>query len=186
MGELDFGAGPVVEKITTDRGWDDVDISVEARRRLRRIERSLRVDARAGDGTRPTPHAPTGPVLFTGPSGTGKMIAAGLLGAANGSPVYRVDVSRVVSRYIGETEKNLARLFARAEQGDWILFFDEADAIFGKRTSVRDAHDRYADLTADDLLARIQRHPALVIVATRSRSRLTPAVRQRLRAVIGF
>jgi SpoVK/Ycf46/Vps4 family AAA+-type ATPase len=79
--------------------------------------------------------------LFFGPPGTGKTLTATVLGKATGRQVYKVDLSMVVSKYIGETEKNLAGLFDRAEHKDWILFFDEADALFGKRTQVRDAHD---------------------------------------------
>jgi SpoVK/Ycf46/Vps4 family AAA+-type ATPase len=83
--------------------------------------------------------------LFFGPPGTGKTLTATVLGKVTGRQVYKVDLSMVVSKYIGETEKNLAGLFDRAEHKDWILFFDEADALFGKRTQVRDAHDRYAN-----------------------------------------
>lgn len=104
--------------------------------------------------------------LFAGPSGTGKTLAAQTLATELDRPLYRVDLSRLVSRYIGETEKNLDALFDRAEQGEWILFFDEADALFGKRTDVRDSHDRYANLEVSYLLQRLEAHPGAVIIAT--------------------
>ncbi|MFC1879734.1 ATP-binding protein [Chloroflexota bacterium] len=84
-------------------------------------------------------------VLFHGPPGTGKTLTATLLGKHTGRKVFRIDLSTVVSKYIGETEKNLAGLFDKARSKNWILFFDEADALFGKRTNVKDAHDRYAN-----------------------------------------
>ncbi len=83
--------------------------------------------------------------LFYGPSGTGKTLTATLLGKQFQKDVYRIDLSQIVSKYIGETEKNLEKVFSKAENKDWILFFDEADALFGKRTNVKDAHDRYAN-----------------------------------------
>src|SRR6185436_18277436 len=94
--------------------------------------------------------------LFHGPPGTGKTLTATLLGKYTGRPVFRIDLSRVVSKYIGETEKNLASLFDKAEHKDWILFFDEADALFGKRTEIRDAHDKYANQEVSYLLQRIE------------------------------
>ncbi len=84
-------------------------------------------------------------VLFYGPSGTGKTLTATLLGKEFGKDVYRIDLSQIVSKYIGETEKNLGKIFDRAEHKDWILFFDEADALFGKRTNVQSSHDKFAN-----------------------------------------
>lgn len=91
-------------------------------------------------------HRPGLKVLFYGPSGTGKTLAAALIGKKTGVDAFRIDLSAVVSKYIGETEKNLSRIFDRAENRDWILFFDEADALFGKRTSITDSHDRYSNM----------------------------------------
>ncbi len=104
-------------------------------------------------------------VLFHGPAGTGKTLTASLLGKFTNKPVYRIDLSTVVSKYIGETEKNLSNLFNKAAHKDWILFFDEADAIFGKRTNVRDAHDKYANQEVSYLLQRVELHPVLIILA---------------------
>jgi hypothetical protein len=105
-------------------------------------------------------------ILFHGPPGTGKTMAAAVLGAECGRPVYRIDLSLVVSKYIGETEKNLARVFERAEARDWILFFDEADALFGRRGEVGDARDRYANQEVSYLLQRIETFTGVTILAT--------------------
>ncbi len=105
-------------------------------------------------------------VLFYGPPGTGKTLTATLLGKYTNRPVFKVDLSMIVSKYIGETEKNLAKLFDKAQYKNWILFFDEADAIFGKRTNVCDAHDKYANQEVSYLLQRIEDFPGLVILAT--------------------
>ena len=102
--------------------------------------------------------------LFYGPPGTGKTMTACLLGKATGRDVYKIDLSTVVSKYIGETEKNLGKLFDQAEHKNWILFFDEADALFGKRTDVSDAHDRYANQEVSYLLQRIEDFNGVVIL----------------------
>ena len=104
-------------------------------------------------------------VLFTGPSGTGKTMAAQLLARELGMEAYRVDMGQVVSKYIGETEKNLAKIFAQASQNNAVLFFDEADALFGKRSEVKDSHDRYANIEANYLLQQTKTFPGVVILA---------------------
>jgi SpoVK/Ycf46/Vps4 family AAA+-type ATPase len=124
--------------------------------------------------------------LFAGPAGTGKTMAAHLLAAALGRDVYRVDLSRVVSRDIGETEKNLDAIFRSAARSDAVLVFDEADALFGRRTGVRDAHDRYANLETSHLLERIERYDGAVIVTTNGGERIDPDVLDRLRVVVVF
>ena len=124
--------------------------------------------------------------LFHGPPGTGKTLTATLLGKHTGRPVFRIDLSRVVSKYIGETEKNLARLFDKAEHKDWILFFDEADALFGKRTEVRDAHDKYANQEVAYLLQRIESYAGLVILATNQRGNVDEAFLRRFQAAVNF
>lgn len=125
-------------------------------------------------------------VLFYGAPGTGKTLTATLLGKYTGRDVYRIDLSLVVSKYIGETEKNLSRLFDKAANKEWILFFDEADAIFGKRTSVRDAHDKYANQEVSYLLQRIESHPGLVILASNLKSNLDTAFTRRFQSMIEF
>lgn len=125
-------------------------------------------------------------VMFFGPPGTGKTLSAGLLGKYTNRDVYRIDLSLVVSKYIGETEKNLSGLFDKASGKDWILFFDEADAIFGKRTSVRDAHDKYANQEVSYLLQRIEMHPGLVILASNFKSNIDTAFTRRFQSIIEF
>ena len=125
-------------------------------------------------------------VLFYGPPGTGKTLTAGVLGNETKKDVYKIDLSMVVSKYIGETEKNLELLFARAEDKDWILFFDEADAIFGKRTSVRDAHDKYANQEVSYLLQRIEDYNGLVILATNMKTNIDDAFIRRFNDIVKF
>ena len=125
-------------------------------------------------------------VLFYGPPGTGKTLTAGVLGNETKKDVYKIDLSMVVSKYIGETEKNLELLFARAEDKDWILFFDEADAIFGKRTNVRDAHDKYANQEVSYLLQRIEDYNGLVILATNMKSNIDDAFIRRFNDIVKF
>jgi len=124
--------------------------------------------------------------LFHGASGTGKTLAASLLGRYTNRPVYRIDLSMVVSKYIGETEKNLSRLFDKAANKDWILFFDEADALFGKRTSVRDAHDKYANQEVSYLLQRVEEYHGLVILASNLKSNIDGAFIRRFQSIIHF
>lgn len=125
-------------------------------------------------------------VLFCGAPGTGKTMAAEALAHALRLPMYRVDLSQVVNKYIGETEKNLKRIFDAAELCDCILFFDEADALFGKRTDVKDAHDRFANIEISYLLERMERFKGLAILATNRRKDLDEAFMRRLRYVIEF
>jgi hypothetical protein len=128
-----------------------------------------------------------GPVgLFSGPSGTGKTFAAAVLAAELGWPLYRVDLGRLVSKYIGETEKNLNRLFDAAHGHPMILQFDEADSLFSKRGEVREARDRYANMEVSHLLARIESHQGPVILTTNLRKQLDPAFARRFQVVVDF
>ena len=124
--------------------------------------------------------------LFAGPPGTGKTMAAEALAHTLRLPLYRIDLSQVVNKYIGETEKNLRRLFDAADASDVVLFFDEADALFGKRTEVKDAHDRYANLEVSYLLERMERFKGLAILATNRKKDLDEAFLRRLRFVVDF
>lgn len=124
--------------------------------------------------------------LFHGPSGTGKTLSATLLGKLCGREVHRVDLSIVVSKYIGETEKNLSRVFDLAEQRGWILFFDEADALFGQRTRVDSSHDRYANQEVSYLLQRIEDFPGVVILSSNLRTNIDEAFIRRFQSVIAF
>jgi hypothetical protein len=125
-------------------------------------------------------------VLFAGAPGTGKTMAAEAIADALKLPLYRIDLSQVVNKYIGETEKNLRRLFDAADSADVILFFDEADALFGKRTEVKDAHDRYANLEISYLLERMERFRGVAILATNRKKDLDEAFLRRLRFVVEF
>ena len=124
--------------------------------------------------------------LFYGPPGTGKTMTVSLLGKSTGLDVYRIDLSMVVSKFIGETEKNLSNIFDQAEHKNWILFFDEADALFGKRTQTSSANDRYANQEVSYLLQRIEDFPGVVILATNLKANLDEAFSRRFQSMINF
>jgi len=124
--------------------------------------------------------------LFVGPSGTGKTLAVGWLATVLGLPLYRIDLAAVSSKYTGETEKNLAQLFARAEHADVVLLFDEADALFGKRTDVKDSNDRFANAQTNYLLQRIESFEGIAVLTSNSRSRFDSAFTRRLDAIVEF
>lgn len=124
--------------------------------------------------------------LFYGPPGTGKTMTASLLGKSTGRDVYRIDLSTVVSKYIGETEKNLSKIFDQAQSKGWILFFDEADALFGTRTKVQDSHDKYANQEVSYLLQRIEDFDGIVILASNMKANLDDAFTRRFESIIHF
>lgn len=124
--------------------------------------------------------------LFSGPSGTGKTLAAEVIAAELGLDLYRIDLSAVVSKYIGETEKNLKRVFDAAEEGGVVLLFDEAEALFGKRSEVKDSHDRYANIEIGYLLQRMESYQGVAILTTNLRSTLDQAFQRRLRFIVDF
>jgi hypothetical protein len=124
--------------------------------------------------------------LFAGPPGTGKTMAAEIIAGELGLDLYKIDLSTVVSKYIGETEKNLERIFAEAESSNAILFFDEADALFGKRSEVRDSHDRYANIEISYLLQRMEAYDGVTILATNLRANLDDAFTRRLQFAVDF
>ena len=175
------------EHIETELDWDDVVLHPDTRCQLDQIEHWVRFnETLLGEWGMRKRVKPGYRALFHGQPGTGKTLTATLLGKHTDRPVFRIDLSRVVSKYIGETEKNLARLFDRAEHKNWILFFDEADALFGKRTEIRDAHDKYANQEVAYLLQRIEGHSGLVILATNQRGNVDEAFLRRFQAVIHF
>jgi SpoVK/Ycf46/Vps4 family AAA+-type ATPase len=124
--------------------------------------------------------------LFVGASGTGKTLAAGWLATRLGLPLYRIDVASVTSKYIGETEKNLSQLFARAEHAEVVLLFDEADSLFGKRTDVKESNDRFANAQTNYLLQRIESFEGIAVLTSNSRSRFDGAFTRRLDAILEF
>ncbi len=124
--------------------------------------------------------------LFTGSRGTGKTMAAEVLATELGLDLYRIDLSQVVSKYIGETEKNLSRIFDAAEDTSALLFFDEADALFGKRSEVKDAHDRYANIETSYLFQRIEAGRSLVVLSTATKRNLPSACLRRIRFAVHF
>ncbi|MCK7559689.1 ATP-binding protein [Chitinophaga sedimenti] len=145
------------------------------------FQHQFKTDANLGRKIKPGYRA-----LFYGPSGTGKTLTATLLGQQFQQEVYRIDLSQVVSKYIGETEKNPEKVFARAETKNWILFFDEADALFGKRTNVQSAHDRFANQEVSYLLQRVEDYPGLLILASNFKNNLDDAFLRRFHAIIHF
>lgn len=173
--------------LETDMHWDDLVLNPYTYTQLGEIEtwlehhHTLMEDWQMGKKLKPGYKS-----LFYGPPGTGKTLTATLLGKKVNVDVYRIDLSKVVSKFIGETEKNLAKVFDRAENKEWILFFDEADALFGKRTSVSDAHDRYANQEVAYLLQRIEDYNGLVILATNLKSNLDDAFTRRFQSIIQF
>lgn len=175
------------QRITTSYDWDGLVLDPSTRREVDdivawiRYEEMLMKDWMLEKRLKPGFRS-----LFYGPPGTGKTLTASLLGKATGLPVYRIDLSKVVSKYIGETEKNLASLFDHAQHQDWILFFDEADSLFGKRTESRNANDRAANQQISYLLQRIEDFPGVVILATNVRSNLDEAFARRFQSMIHF
>jgi len=175
------------EKLETSLTWDDLVLNEKTMLHIQELEVWLQFHTKLMDEWGMKSRMKAGyRVLFYGPPGTGKTLTASLLGKYTKKPVYRVDLSTVVSKYIGETEKHLASLFDRAANKDWILFFDEADAIFGKRTNVRDAHDKYANQEVSYLLQRIEGHPGLVILASNFKDNIDEAFTRRFQSIFAF
>jgi hypothetical protein len=180
----------LTERLPESRVWSDLVLPEQQKQLLREIAGHARSRHRVfGDwGFAEKSRRGLGlSALFAGPSGTGKTMAAEGLAELLRLDVYRIDLSRVVSKYIGETERNLGRIFEEAEgAGGVILLFDEADALFGKRTEVRDSHDRYANLEVSYLLQRMEAYEGLAILTTNLKSSLDPAFLRRLRFVVSF
>jgi SpoVK/Ycf46/Vps4 family AAA+-type ATPase len=169
--------------------WDDIVLPADELRTLRQIADQVRRRGTVYDdwGFRRKMNRGLGiSALFAGDSGTGKTMAAEVMANDLRLDIYRIDLSAVVSKYIGETEKNLRRLFDAAEDGGAILFFDEADAIFGKRSEVKDSHDRYANIEINYLLQRMESYGGLAILATNMKSALDTAFLRRLRFIVTF
>ncbi|MFB9693876.1 ATP-binding protein [Amorphoplanes digitatis] len=177
----------VAVRIRPRRTWPDLILPADEERQLRELAARHRGRDTVYGRWRFSPVPSVGVVgLFAGPSGTGKTLAAEVVAGELGLDLYKVDISAVVSKYIGETEKNLERIFGAAAAGDLVLFFDEADALFGKRSEVSDAHDRYANIEVAYLLQRLETYDGLVILATNLQRNIDPAFLRRISVAVDF
>jgi AAA+ superfamily predicted ATPase len=176
-------------KIVPKQGWGDIVLPPDQEMQLREIcdqvEFRQRVYADWGFDRKNSVGKGLN-VLFAGPPGTGKTMAAEVIASDIGLDLFKIDLSRIVSKYIGETEKNLDRIFTAAESANAILFFDEADALFGKRSEVRDAHDRYANIEISYLLQKMDEYNGMTILATNLRQNMDDAFLRRLHAIVEF
>jgi len=175
------------QRITTQMEWDDIVLAkktadpIEEIRAWIKHSRVLMQELGLGRKLKPGYKS-----LFYGPPGTGKTMTAALLGKSTGQAVYKVDLSMTVSKYIGETEKNLAKVFDQAEKHGWILFFDEADSLFGKRTQVNTANDRYGNQEIGYLLQRLEDFPGVVILASNLKDNIDEAFTRRFQSMVEF
>ena len=179
----------LAQAITPRYTWNDLILPDDPLAQLREIVTAVRSRAQVLEGWglgRKLASSLGVTVLFAGPPGTGKTMAAQIIAGELGLSLYRIDLSSVVSKYIGETEKNLAEVFSQAEASNAILFFDEADALFGKRSEVRDSHDRYANVEISYLLQRMEAYDGVTILATNLRSNLDEAFTRRLQYAVDF
>ena len=180
---VDFPA----QRITTRLEWDDIVLSNATGSHLQEIRDWIaQGDVLMNDLGLGKILKPGYKSLFYGPPGTGKTMTAALLGKSTNKPVYKIDLSMVVSKYIGETEKNLAKVFDQAAKRDWILFFDEADSLFGKRTQMNSANDRYGNQEIGYLLQRIEEFPGVVILASNLKENIDEAFTRRFQSMVAF
>jgi AAA+ superfamily predicted ATPase len=182
-----FSSNFPASRISTNLNWEDLVLDENVLEEIEEITSWLRHGKKIMTewelGKKIKPGYRT---LFYGPPGTGKSLTAALIGKNEGVDVYRIDLSQVVSKYIGETEKNMANIFDQAENKNWILFFDEADALFGKRTGVGDSKDRHANQEVAYLLQRIEDFPGVVILATNLKTNIDDAFARRFQSMIHF
>jgi ATPase family associated with various cellular activities (AAA) len=187
--QSDHRLGELAHKIEPGSGWDDIvlpeDQVIQLRELCEQVRHQYQVLVKWGFGSKLSRGKGIS-ALFSGPPGTGKTMAAEVVAHDLELDLYRVDLSGVISKYIGETEKNLGRIFAEAEASNAILFFDEADALFGKRTEISDAHDRYANIEVSYLLQKMEEHEGVVILATNLRQNMDEAFTRRIRFIIDF
>ena len=182
-----FSAEFPAQEISTELNWDDLVLSVDVLAQIEDIKGWIEYNAvLLNDLDMAKKIKPGYRALFHGSPGTGKTLTATLLGKYTGRKVFRIDLSTVVSKFIGETEKNLAALFDRAKNREWILFFDEADALFGKRTNVKDSHDRNANHEVSYLLKRVEEFDGLIILASNFKVNMDEAFLRRFNAIIRF
>jgi SpoVK/Ycf46/Vps4 family AAA+-type ATPase len=188
-GENAVGLARLARRVEPAVGWGDLVLPGPTTVQLREIALRARHRARVLDEWRMRPGGGRGrgvTALFAGDSGTGKTMSAEVIAGDLGLDLYAVDLSSVIDKYVGETEKNLERIFSEAAGVNAVLLFDEADAIFGKRSEVRDAHDRYANVESAYLLQRMESFDGLAILATNLRANLDEALTRRLDLVVDF
>ena len=179
----------LARKIKPNYSWDQIILPTDRVQQLREICNSVKYRAVVYDQWGFDRKLSLGKglnVLFAGPPGTGKTMAAEIIAGELALDLYKIDLSSMVSKYIGETEKNLARVFTEAETSNAILFFDEADALFGKRSEVRDSHDRYANIEVGYLLQRMEEYEGVVILATNFRRNMDEAFVRRIHCTVEF
>lgn len=187
--QSDQSLGNLAAKVATIHTWNDLVLPPATLRRVKEVTAAIKdryvvysewgFEDRIGSGKGLK-------VLFSGASGTGKTMTAGVIARDLGLDLYKIDLAGVVSKYIGETEKNLDRIFRAAQCSNAILFFDEADALFGKRSEVRDAHDRYANIEVAYLLQKIEEHEGIVILASNLSKNIDQAFSRRMHYVVEF
>jgi ATPase family associated with various cellular activities (AAA) len=179
----------LAQRVESAAGWDDLVLPERPLEMLREISAQVRLRGVVQDEWGFARRGPRGRgvvALFAGSSGTGKTLAAEILANELALDLYRIDLSAVVDKYIGETEKNLARIFEAADNGTTILFFDEADTLFGKRSEVKDSRDRYANIEVGYLLQRLETYRGLAILASNMREAVDTAFLRRIRFVVDF
>jgi SpoVK/Ycf46/Vps4 family AAA+-type ATPase len=179
----------LAQRIESGVGWENLVVPEAQRRLLRQIATQVRNRLKVYEQWGFAERGARGlgmSALFAGESGTGKTMAAEVLANELQLELFRIDLAAVVSKYIGETEKNLARVFDAAEDSGAILLFDEADALFGKRSEVKDSHDRYANIEVSYLLQRMEAYRGLAILTSNQKAALDPAFQRRLRFVVHF
>jgi len=183
----DYSMNFPAKRITSSLTWDDLVLTHEIFEEVENINAWLKhAKTIMQDWGLERTVKPGYRCLFYGPPGTGKTLTATLIGANSGLDVYRIDLSMVVSKYIGETEKNLANIFDQAKTKNWILFFDEADALFGKRTQTSSSNDRHANQEVSYLLQRVEDFPGVVILATNLKANIDEAFARRFQTAIYF
>jgi SpoVK/Ycf46/Vps4 family AAA+-type ATPase len=183
------GLGELAARVPSRYGWNDLVLPDDLITLLQSICHQVHHQRQVFDEWGFADKLPYGrglSVLFSGGPGTGKTMAAQVIAAQLRLELFKIDLSGVVSKYIGETEKNLGRVFDEAQSSNAILFFDEADALFGKRTEVADAHDRYANIEVSYLLQRMEDYDGIVILATNFRDNMDDAFVRRIRFIIDF
>jgi hypothetical protein len=183
------GLGALAELIPNEVGDDALVVTAALREELESLVTRCRLREQFPESLGPSiqvRYRPSVRALFVGPSGTGKTLAVGWLASRLGIPLFRVDLSAITSKYIGETEKNLSQLLARAEQNEVLLLFDEADSLFGKRTDIHEANDRFANAQTNYLLQRMESYDGITVLTSNGRSRFDDAFSRRFDAILSF